>query len=96
MFILAFGYVAMALTQSLSGVIRGAGDTVMPMWISLIVTVGLRIPLAYLLAYITRSEAYPIGRPESIHLSLLVTWTLSAIVTYIYYRSNKWKNKGVK
>ena len=33
--ILAVGYIAMAVTQSLSGVMRGAGDTMTPMWISL-------------------------------------------------------------
>ena len=32
--ILAVGYIAMAITQSLSGVMRGAGDTMTPMWIS--------------------------------------------------------------
>ena len=37
--ILAVGYIAMAVTQSLSGVMRGAGDTMTPMWISLITTV---------------------------------------------------------
>lgn len=30
--ILAIGYVAMAVTQILSGVMRGAGDTMTPMW----------------------------------------------------------------
>jgi len=44
--ILAAGYIAMAVTQVLSGVMRGAGDTVTPMWISLITTIGLRIPVA--------------------------------------------------
>ena len=34
--ILAVGYIAMAVTQSLSGVMRGAGDTMTPMWISII------------------------------------------------------------
>ena len=42
--ILALGYIAMAVTQSLSGVMRGAGDTMTPMWISLITTVLLRMP----------------------------------------------------
>lgn len=32
-------YIAMAVTQSLSGVMRGAGDTMTPMWISLVTTV---------------------------------------------------------
>ena len=33
--ILAVGYIAMGATQCLSGVMRGAGDTMTPMWISL-------------------------------------------------------------
>ena len=37
--IIAAGYIAMAVTQSLSGVMRGAGDTMTPMWISLVTTV---------------------------------------------------------
>ena len=47
MMILAVGYIAMAVTQSLSGIMRGAGDTVTPMWISLITTVAIRVPVAY-------------------------------------------------
>lgn len=57
--ILAVGYIAMAVTQSLSGVMRGAGDTVTPMWISLLTTVAVRVPLAYGLVYLTRTEELP-------------------------------------
>ena len=64
--ILAIGYVAMAITQVLSGVMRGAGDTVTPMWLSLITTIFLRVPTAYGHAYLTRSPQYPNGRPESL------------------------------
>ena len=53
--ILAVGYLAMAITQSLSGVMRGAGDTMTPMWISMITTVVIRVPLAYGLAFLTRN-----------------------------------------
>ena len=52
--ILALGYVAMAVTQCLSGTMRGAGDTVTPMWIAIITTVIIRVPLAYAIAYFTR------------------------------------------
>ena len=45
LFILAVGYVAMAVTQIFSGVMRGAGDTMTPMWISIITTVIIRMPL---------------------------------------------------
>jgi len=58
--ILAFGYIAMSITQCLSGVMRGAGDTMTPMWISIITTVVLRVPIAYGIAFFTRSAEYPI------------------------------------
>jgi len=91
--ILAVGYIAMAVTQSLSGVMRGAGDTMTPMWISLINTIVLRVPVAYGIAYLTRSEAYPTGRPESTFISLLVAWTCGAIITYIFYKRGNWRKK---
>jgi len=93
--ILAVGYIAMAVTQCLSGVMRGAGDTMTPMWISLITTVLIRVPVAYGIAYITRSDLYPTGRPESTFISLLVSWTLGAIITAIFFKRNKWRKKGL-
>lgn len=93
--ILAVGYIAMAVTQSLSGVMRGAGDTMTPMWISLITTVFLRVPVAYGIAFLTRSELYPTGRPESTFISLLVSWTLGAIITTIFFKIGRWKKKGL-
>ena len=94
--ILAFGYIAMAVTQSLSGVMRGAGDTITPMWISIITTVIIRVPLAYTLAYFTRSPQYPTGRPESTFVSLLVAWTLGALITYGFFKRGAWRAKGLK
>lgn len=84
--ILAVGYIAMAVTQTLSGVMRGLGDTMTPMWISLITTIVLRVPVAYGIAYLTRSDAYPTGRPESTFISLLVAWTFGAIITAIFFK----------
>lgn len=92
---LAVGYIAMAVTQSLSGVMRGAGDTITPMWISLITTVAIRVPVAYGIAYFTRSELYPNGRCESVFISLLVSWTLGAVITFICYKLGKWKQKAI-
>ncbi|NLP18830.1 MAG: MATE family efflux transporter, partial [Firmicutes bacterium] len=93
--ILAMGYIAMAVTQVLSGVMRGAGDTVTPMWLSLLTTIFLRVPIAYGLAYLTRSPQYPRGRPESIFISLLMAWVLGAAITYIFFRRGKWKEKAL-
>lgn len=93
--ILAAGYIAMAVTQSLSGVMRGAGDTTTPMWISLIVTVLIRIPLAYGIAYLTRTPELPNGRYECLWISLLISWVLGAVITFICYRWGRWKKKTV-
>ena len=91
--ILAVGYVAMAVIQSLAGIMRGAGDTVTPMWISIAQQVLVRVPAAYLLCYITRSAEFPIGRQEMIYVSLLLSWLFGAAVTIFFYRKGKWKGK---
>jgi len=93
--ILAFGYIAVAVTQCLSGVMRGAGDTMTPMWISLITVVFLRVPTAYTIAYLTRSALYPTGRPESTFISLLVSWTLGAIITFAFFKKGAWREKMI-
>ena len=93
--ILAVGYIGMAITQSLSGVMRGAGDTMTPMWISLIATIFLRIPIAYGISYLTKTPELPYGRCECIQVSLLITWVMGAVLTCIFYRLGKWKNKAI-
>ncbi len=92
--IIAVGYVAMAVTQSLSGVMRGAGDTMTPMWISLFTTVVVRVPVAYGIAYLTRSAELPHGRQECIFISLLCSWLIGALVTVVFYLRGKWKKKA--
>ncbi len=93
--ILAVGYVAMAVTQSLSGVMRGAGDTVTPMWISIVTTIFIRVPVAYGIAFLTRSAAFPGGRQECIFISLLSSWVAGALITFFFYKRGKWKEKAV-
>lgn len=93
--IIALGYIAMAVTQSLSGVMRGAGDTMTPMWISLFTTVAVRVPVAYGIAYFTRTPQLPNGRQECIFVSLLCSWLLGAVITTIFYIRGKWKKKAL-
>ena len=94
--ILAVGYIAFAVTQSLSGIMRGAGDTLTPMWISLITTVLIRVPVAYGISYLTRTPELPFGRQECIQLSLLASWVIGAVLTFIFYNIGKWKTKAIK
>ena len=93
--ILAVGYIAVAVTQSLSGIMRGAGDTMTPMWISLITTVLFRVPLAYGISYLTRTSELPLGREECIQISLLCSWVMGAVITFVFYAIGKWKNKAI-
>lgn len=57
--ILAVGDIAMAAAQSLSGVMRGAGDTMTQMWISIATTIFIRVPIAYGIAFMTRTPELP-------------------------------------
>ena len=94
--ILAVGYIAMAVTQSLSGIMRGAGDTVTPMWISLITTVAICVPVAYGISFLTRTAELPYGRSECIQISLLCSWVLGAVLTFFFYKLGRWKKKALK
>lgn len=93
--ILAAGYIAMAVTQTLSGVMRGAGDTMTPMWISLVTTILIRVPLAYGMVYLTKSAQYPQGRKECLFISLLISWVCGALATALFYGRGKWKQKAL-
>ena len=95
MLILALGYVLMAVTQCLSGVMRGAGDTMTPMWISLITTVVVRVPIAYGIAYLTRTPEQPNGSYYCLFISLLISWVVGGLITFIAYQRGGWKKKAV-
>ena len=92
--IMAVGYIAMSITQVLGGVMRGCGNTVTPMWISIITTVIIRVPVAYALAYFTRSAEFPHGHPFALSVSLLVSWTLGMIMSVVAFRWGKTR-KGI-
>ena len=87
--IMAVGYIAVSVTQVMGGVMRGAGDTVTPMWISMCTTVLLRVPVAYILAHFTASEAFPNGHPFSLSISLLISWCAGMLFSIIAYKRSK-------
>lgn len=91
--ILALGYIAMAVTQTMSGVMRGAGDTVTPMAISMFVSVFIRVALAYTLVELSKSPETPLGNPMMVYISLLLTWVVGALINTYYYRRGNWRSK---
>ena len=86
--ILAFGYLAFSINVVLWGTIRGAGDAMTPMWASLINTIVIRVPLAYLLVHL-------MGRPEALIYSLLIGWVSHTTMSVIAYRIGWWRSKGI-
>ena len=90
---LAFGYICFSVTQVLQGSMRGAGETKLPMYISIIGTVILRMPLAYLMAALTKNETWPNGQPIALFGSLLISWVVSMMMTVISYRMKFWRKK---
>ena len=91
--VLAVGYICVSVTQILGGIMRGCGDTVTPMWISMIQTILIRVPLAYLLASLTKTAEYPHGAPIALFGSMLISWVLGMIMSIIAFRSGRWKRK---
>lgn len=80
-------YLAMSLMFITSGLLRGAGDTFVPMAISVITLWIIRLPFATIMSGVIGINgiwfAFPAG------------WVVGAILTYIYYKTGKWNNKGV-
>ncbi len=92
--VMAIGYICVSVTQVLGGVMRGAGDTVTPMWVSIMQTIFLRVPVAYGLAALTKSREYPHGHPVSLFGSLLISWSLGMMISIFMFKRGKWK-KGM-
>ena len=89
--IMAAGYIIIEITQCLSGIMRGAGDTVRPMWISIATSIAIRIPLAYGLVARTRTPDLPQGDCAMMYVSMLISWSLGAVISLIVYRAGRWQ-----
>ncbi len=94
--IMAVGYICIAVTQVLGGIMRGAGDTVTPMWISIISTIIIRVPLAYFMAWLTRTPEFPDGQPIALYGSLMISWVLGMVISIIMFRIGKWRQKMMR
>jgi Na+-driven multidrug efflux pump len=82
-------YLVFAFMFSINGLLRGAGDTLIPMFISLFSLWVIRIPVAYFLTKI------PTVGIEGIFWSIPIGWTTGLILYYLYYLSGRWRRKAV-
>ncbi len=80
-------YIVFSTLFVVNAVMRGAGDTLIPMFITLFALWGVRVPASYFLAERIGSVgiwwAIPLG------------WGMGTILSYLYYLSGKWKGKSV-
>jgi len=101
--ILAPGYLALSVAMVLWGSIRGAGDAMSPLWASIINTLVIRVPTAYLFVFLLSRPDWAdpaiinpeAGNPDALMFSLLAAWTTNMILAIIVYRMGRWRNKGI-
>jgi putative MATE family efflux protein len=80
-------YIMFSSMFVIGGVMRGAGDTLIPMFITLFSLWIIRIPFAWLLSH-------KIG-VDGIWWAIPIAWFFGMVFSYIYYRMGKWKSKAV-
>ena len=80
-------YVLLAAMFMISGVMRGAGEMIVPMICSFTSLWIARVPTAYLLAHF-------FGR-DSIFYSYAIGWAIGLVIGLIYYLTGRWKNKSI-
>lgn len=81
-------FALLALDFTLSSVVRGAGDAVVPMVATIISLWAGRVPAAYIIAHY-------FGK-EYIFYSYMIGWIFWFIIIVPYYMSGKWKLKSNK
>jgi MATE family, multidrug efflux pump len=77
---------ALAIYMVYAGGLRGAGDTISPMIITIVGTLFFHIPLSYLLG-ITLGWGLP-----GVWFGSALDWIVRAIAMYILYRKGRWKS----
>jgi putative MATE family efflux protein len=80
-------YLIFNLMFTVGGVMRGAGDTLIPMFISLFSLWIIRVPSAFLL-----SERMGV---TGIWWSMPTGWMVGLVLSYLYYLTGSWKRKSV-
>jgi len=87
--IIGMFYILFSVMFVINGLLRGAGDTLIPMFISLFSLWIIRIPVAYILANNPGIGVY------GIWWSIPIGWLSGVVLFYGYYRMGYWKKKVV-
>jgi len=85
--IVSIFYITFTLMFIYGGLMRGAGDTLIPMFISILSLWLIRIPMAWFLSG-------KIGA-QGVWWSIPAGWVIGLILSYLYYKSGYWKKKAI-
>jgi putative MATE family efflux protein len=80
-------YVVFGAMFVMHGTLRGAGDTLVPMFITLFSLWVLRVPFSYILSLKMGETGIWWGIP--------IAWVFGFVASYVYYKTGKWKLKAV-
>nr|MBP7497472.1 MATE family efflux transporter [Bacteroidales bacterium] len=80
-------YIMFSTLLVMNGLFRGAGDTLIPMFITLFSLWVIRIPLSWFLSA-------RIG-VDGVWWSIPMAWAIGMVFSIIYYYKGNWKNKAV-
>ena len=83
-------YVIFSAMFTVHGLLRGAGDTIVIMFITLFALWVMRIPLSY---YLSRPNM-GLGS-DGIWWGVPIGWSFGLLASFIYYKMGRWKTKGV-
>jgi putative MATE family efflux protein len=85
--IVASFYMVFTAMFTFGGVMRGAGDTLIPMFITLFALWGVRIPVAWYL-----SDKIGV---DGIWWAVPIGWAIGLILSISYYLTGRWKTKSI-
>jgi Na+-driven multidrug efflux pump len=86
--IVSLFYIVFTGMFTINGLLRGAGDTLVPMFITLFALWLVRIPAA---VFLSKTELQETG----IWWAVPIGWAAGLILSFAYYKTGKWKNKAV-
>jgi putative MATE family efflux protein len=87
--IISYGYLAYGLGMIVIHSFNGAGDTITPIKINLVIFWLFEIPLAFLLAKVLGAEE------QGVYYAIIIAETVLTIVAILIFRKGKWKEKMV-
>lgn len=85
--IVASFYLFFSMMFTFNGALRGAGDTIIPMFNTLIALWVLRVPISYLL-----SRKYG---TSGIWWGIPIAWFFGAFMAFFYYKKGNWQKKKI-